>query len=247
MFFQIELFGEAEVTSDLERTLTRQLRTGRAVRAFANGTYYTVRLGNNTDPNKANNGIALRNQLGSAIPSAPSWGSSSSTVKVYSDSNGSVSGAGGVNVPRPPDSDGDGYNVDRGNNSWLYVRRLNVTFTGPGGTATRPAIEFAFNYSKYNRDTGQNFTPQNITYVEFDSTRGLKDPQNYLWNDEYRLTHAGSPYSNEGGGGGRRACTSSTPSGWAASRPRHPSRSQTCSLTRSPTTRRSAPAIRSCS
>ena len=44
MFFQIELFGEAEVTSDLERVLTRQIGR-RSVRAFANGTYYTVRLG----------------------------------------------------------------------------------------------------------------------------------------------------------------------------------------------------------
>ena len=77
-----------------------------------------------------------------------------------------------------------------------------MTFTGPGGTATRPAIEFAFNYSKYNRETrGQDFTPQNLTYVEFDSTRGLKDPRSYLWNDEFTDGEAGSPNPGEPGSG----------------------------------------------
>ena len=89
--------------------------------------------------------------------------------------------------------------MDRGNNNWLYVRRNNVSFTGTH-TVTRPTIEFAFNYKKFNADTTtgpDNFTPANITYVELDATQGLQNNQNYLWNDEYTLAQSGSPNPNE--------------------------------------------------
>ena len=82
------------------------------------------------------------------------------------------------------------------------MREVDVPFSGPGGTVTRPAIEFAFNYLKYNADRGANFTPANITYAELDSTRGTKDTQNYLWNDEYTLSQSGSPNPGEAGGNG---------------------------------------------
>jgi hypothetical protein len=179
MFFRIELFGDAEVTSDLERKA-----------GFGTSTFYTVRLGNNANPLKANSGIAIRNLRQATI--TDQW--STTDARVFFDSNGDASGIGGVNVANPPDAAGDGYNLDEGNNGWLYVRRVPVTFIGPGGTVSRPAVELAFNYKKYNQDRARNFTPQSVSYVEFDAARGgAKDSQNYLWNDEYTLAQAGSP------------------------------------------------------
>ncbi len=76
------------------------------------------------------------------------------------------------------------------------------SFTGTH-TVTRPTIEFAFNYKKYNAENDrEDFTPQNLTYVELDSTRGLKDEENYLWNDEYTINDAGSPNPGEAEGTG---------------------------------------------
>ena len=220
---------------------------GRSVRAFANGTDYTVRLGRTRTRTRPTTGSPSATSSG-----APSGRSGlvvdSGSVKVYGDSNGSVSGAGGVNVARPPDSAGDGYDSRPGKQSWLYVRRVDATFTGPGGSATRPAIEFAFNYSKYNRETtGQDFTPQNLTLCRARLHPRAQGSAELPLERRVLAQPGGLAQPGRGGGHGRRTCTSSTRSGWAASRPRRPSRSQTCSWTRSPTTRRSAPAIRSCS
>ena len=183
LFFSLELFGDSTVSESLSRSSE-----------FGNGTYYSVRLGSNADPNKANNGILLRNQREKNITN--SW--STTDAKIFSDTNGDVSGAGGVNVTKSDgDAAGNGYDVDQGNSSWLWVRRRNVTFTGPAGTVTRPTVEFAFNYKKYNQDKSKNFTPASLSYVDLDATMGLKANQNYLWNDEYTQTEAGSPYTGE--------------------------------------------------
>src|SRR5918999_414963 len=183
LFFQVELFGVATVSESLDRSTE-----------FGNGTYYSVRLGSNADPNKANGGILLRNQRQTNITTT--W--STSDAIVFGDTNGDVSGAGGVNVTKSNgDAAGDGYDTDQGNSSWLWVRRKNVTFTGTAGTVTRPTVEFAFNYKKYNQDKGKNFTPASLSYVDLDATMGLKANQNYLWNDEYTREEAGSPYTGE--------------------------------------------------
>ena len=39
-----------------------------------------------------------------------------------------------------------------------------------------------------------------MTYLDLDSTKGQKDAQNYLWNDEYTLAEAGSPNPGEDAG-----------------------------------------------
>lgn len=57
-------------------------------------------------------------------------------------------------------------------------------------------VEFAFRYSAFGfsmADLG------NLRYLNFEANKGTKDPQNYLWNDKYRNTEAGSP--NPGAGG----------------------------------------------
>lgn len=149
MFFRTELFSVAETDS-----------AGKRVDKFGDGSYYTIRLGKNADPNHANGGIALRNQRSTNITNT--W--STIDAKGFFDTDNSVSGTGGVNVPKPPDSAGNGYELDEGNNDWLYVRRVSVPFTGPGGSVTRPAVEFAFNYRKYNVNKGRSFTPAAISY-----------------------------------------------------------------------------------
>ena len=182
MFFRVELFGDSTVSDSLDRSAE-----------FAASTYYSVRLANNSSANNAKSGLLLRNQRTSSITTA--W--TTSDMKVFADVNGDVSGTGGVNVPKP-DGTVTGYEVDHGNSgSWLWARRLNASYTGPGGTVTRPSIEFAFNYKAYNLSKTKNFLPTNLTYLELDSTKGLQDNQNYLWNDKYTLAEAGSPNPGE--------------------------------------------------
>ena len=71
----------------------------------------------------------------------------------------------------------------------------------------------------------QDILPYNLTYIEFDSTKGLQANANYLWNDEYTLNQAGSRTSRQPGQGdpegtwGLQTSTSSTPSAWGPSRP----------------------------
>ena len=186
LFFRVELFGDSTVSDSLDRSAE-----------FAASTYYSVRLANNSSSNNAKSGLLLRNQRTSSITTA--W--TTSDMKVFADVNGDVSGTGGVNVPKP-DGAVTGYEVDHGNSgSWLWARRLNQSFTGPGGTVTRPSIEFAFNYKAYNLAKTKNFLPSNLTYLELDSTKGLQDNQNYLWNDKYTLAEAGSPNPGEIAGG----------------------------------------------
>ena len=56
-------------------------------------------------------------------------------------------------------------------------------------------VEFAFDYTLYNSDTAYNIDPSDgLAYLVYDADRGLKDNQNYLWNDEYSLAEAGTPY-----------------------------------------------------
>jgi Domain of unknown function DUF11/Prealbumin-like fold domain len=183
LFFQVELFGDSTVSDSLSRTSE-----------FGSSMYYSVRLGKNADPNKANGGILLRNQRNTNITNT--W--STTDAFVFDDSNGDVSGAGGVTTVA---EGGNGYELAQGNQSWLWVRRVNVPFTGPGGTVTRPAVEFAFNYKKYNQDKGKSFAPAGLSYVDLDATKGLQDNQNYLWNDKYTLSQAGSPNPGEVPGG----------------------------------------------
>ena len=247
LFFQIELFGRAEVTSDLERNLSsRSAMTGRA-RPLLRERHRTTpsdsgpitspngRNGRDRAPQPARSRASPRPgrppaRRSIATPTAPSAVPAASTCR------------------RPPDAAGNGYDLRPG-----AIRAGSTcarsTWRSPewaSETVQRPAMEFGFNYSKYNRENaGPDFTPQNLTYVELDSTRGLKDPQNYLWNDEYTLGEAGSPNPGESAAAGRGTSTSSTRSGWAASRlpSRSPSRSSWS--TRPPTAARSAPATRS--
>ena len=133
-------------------------------------------------------------------------------VKIFADIDNTVGGTGGVDTPNAAgggieDDPGiDGYELDQSNNEWLWVRKTNVLFNG----VVRPTVEFAFNYTKYNADvTGagtRDFLPVDpilgLTYIEFDSTKGIQDAQNYLWNDKYDIDQAGSPNFNPSEGGG---------------------------------------------
>ncbi len=188
MYFRIELYGPDTVSDSLSRSAE-----------FGNGTYYSVRLANNVSANAANNGIMLRNHQETANTNSASW--TTTNAFVFRDLNGDVSctavnrtrSDGELTVPPCSITGNNGY-TDSINNSYLYIRKNVQTFTGPGGSFNRPYVEFAFNYVKYNQERGTNFLPTNITYLELDATRGLKDNGNYLWNDEYEASQAGSPY-----------------------------------------------------
>lgn len=63
---------------------------------------------------------------------------------------------------------------------------------------TNPSIvEFAFAYPLFGFTQDDFF---NLSYLEFEAIKGgPKDPANYLWNDEYTKSEAGSPYGGVGG------------------------------------------------
>jgi SdrD B-like domain len=52
-------------------------------------------------------------------------------------------------------------------------------------------VEFALKYRSVGL-TKANLA--SLPYLEFEANKGLKDPANYLWNDEYTKSEAGSPY-----------------------------------------------------
>jgi uncharacterized repeat protein (TIGR01451 family) len=181
MYFRVELYGNAKVDKSSGNRDTGD---------FASGTNYNVRIANNADGNRANGGLLLEVQNSKDVP-LNTW--VTKDAQVWADTDNSVSRAGGVNVPNEGDASGYNQVRDNSSNEYLYVRRVNSSFTGPTGTVDRPAFEFAFNYAKYNTALGTNFTPQNVSYLVLDATRGLKGNSNYLWNDKYSASQAGSP------------------------------------------------------
>lgn len=59
-------------------------------------------------------------------------------------------------------------------------------------------VEFAFDYSLF--DLTMNDLMNNLLYLEFEAIKGgAKDPKNYLWNDKYNESEAGSPNPGIGG------------------------------------------------
>jgi hypothetical protein len=164
MYFRIELFGEFSVDDSGSRS-----------DSFGNGTYYSIRLGN-TSSNDPRGGILLRDQRGTRNVSS-TW-ETTADAKLFRDTDNKVGCSGGVTTP---DEDGacpgsmTGYGLEVPNNNYLFVRRNNQSFTGPGGTVDRPYIEFAFNYALYNQnEAGADFTPQSINYRTYANPRKIE-------------------------------------------------------------------------
>jgi hypothetical protein len=119
-----------------------------------------------------------------ASKSGPSTFSGEKTFG-YRDTNGDVGGT-GINVTKQNQSsqvNGNGYET-----SLISDGRLSNNTTVLFSRVTGNTVEFALNY------VALGLTPANLTYVEFEANKGLTSPSNYLWNDEYNQSEAGSPY-----------------------------------------------------
>jgi hypothetical protein len=109
-----------------------------------------------------------------------------SKAEGHIDANGDV-GKSGVNVPN--EGGGNGYEnkiISNGmyNNQLVLQSRID-----PNNPTT---VEFMFNYLALGISVQDLM---GLTYLEFEAIKGgAKDPQNYLWNDKYSPSQAGSPY-----------------------------------------------------
>ncbi|MCI0704876.1 MAG: hypothetical protein L0241_27775 [Planctomycetia bacterium] len=110
---------------------------------------------------------------------------------IYRDTNGDVGGT-GLSVTkqdRQAEVDGNGYERVLASDGRLsngqQVLWVRVSPTDP------TVVEFALKYQA----VGLTATDlQNLPYLEFEANKGLQDPGNYAWNDEYTKSEAGSPY-----------------------------------------------------
>jgi hypothetical protein len=127
----------------------------------------------------------------------------SSKTQGFYDTNDSVAGPGGVGTPDEEDviADFDGYENQAiltdgylPNGDYVLYSR---SFYNADGTVS---VELAFNYYLYNLYCATSLLcspidPTSLPYLVFETDRGLKDNANYLWNDKYDATEAGSPYA----------------------------------------------------
>ena len=118
-----------------------------------------------------------------------SWGSAGTFG--YRDSNRDVGGTGlaVTKQDRSGEVAGNGYE-----SVVIADGRLNGNATVLW-TRVSPAdptvVEFAFDYRALGF-VGRDL--DHLPYLEFEANKGLKSPANYLWNDEYTKSEAGSPY-----------------------------------------------------
>jgi hypothetical protein len=137
---------------------------------------YQVRLGNNATPNRAPAGGLL---LEVDQPSGKSNPTDFNGDKafIYWDENGDVSGPIGVNTPA--EKGGDGYETKYDSNGNLLTR------------TNGNMVEFAFNYTAYGYTETDLL---NLLYLAFSTDKGMNGSSKFLWNDQYTLTEAGTPY-----------------------------------------------------
>ena len=118
------------------------------------------------------------------------------------DPNGDVGGSGlanGLSITKEDDPTaalGDGYDTDIIDDGRLISNNKPVLWSriNPSDPSI---IEFALDYGLLGF-TGEDIG--NLGYLDFRAIKGgPKDPQNFLWNDEYTKFEAGSPYPGAGG------------------------------------------------
>lgn len=110
---------------------------------------------------------------------------------VYADRNGDVGGRGLLvtKSDSSAESAGNGFETvvasdgKLSNGSTVLWTRVHPSDAN--------VVEFVVNYKALGfsaADLGR------LPYLQFEAVKGLKDPGNYLWNDEYTKSEAGSPY-----------------------------------------------------
>ena len=131
-----------------------------------------------------------------ALKNSPSTTFASVGTFVYRDVNGDVGGT-GLDVTKEDNEGevaGNGYELkvvsDGKADNGARVLWVRIDPNDP------TVVEFALDYRAFG------FTQSdlsNLPYLEFEANKGLQDPGNYLWNDEYNQNEAGSPYQATSG------------------------------------------------
>ena len=178
MYFYTELYSDERVGNN-----------GNHESDFGESSRYNIRISEDPD---AHNGILLQATDGTFLNS--SW----QTEKMlgHYDEDGSVGGPGGVSTPDEGLGAEPGYETEVAADGKAKGTTTEILFgrriTSPDG---RPVVEVAFDYATYNSlFPNSQIDPGEIMYFNFEATRGLKGISNYLWNDQYSFTEAGTPY-----------------------------------------------------
>jgi hypothetical protein len=118
------------------------------------------------------------------------------------DTNGDVGGSGALNGLSITKSNnaaaalGNGFDTDWIDDGLLKSSRQEVLFSRLN-LLDNSIIEFALDYKAlgFTEFQIQQILAGQLGYLDFRAIKGgPKDPQNYLWNDEYTMNEAGSPY-----------------------------------------------------
>ncbi len=110
---------------------------------------------------------------------------------IYRDANGDVGGA-GLNVTkqdRPAEVGGNGYERVLASDGQLASGRQVLWVRVDPSDPT--VVEFVLDYKAVGFTADDLATLPSFTA---EANKGLQDPSNYLWNDEYTQSEAGSPY-----------------------------------------------------
>lgn len=180
MYFGIELFSTKKVGNN-----------NAATSDFGESAVYNVRI---SEDSNGKNGLNISGEAASDYDNGGYSSYNQAKASGYQDTTGDVGGPLGITTPDEGVISGfDTQIIDNGklksNSKDILWTRYTTT------TAGRPMVEFAFDYVTYNSDTAYNIDPSDgIDYLVYDATRGLKGGGNYLWNDKYKLSEAGTPY-----------------------------------------------------
>lgn len=185
MYLAIELFGEDGVDNNGVHTSD-----------FGESSYYRIRV--SEDPNGAG-GIMFSAEAAADFQKSEFSSFETEKAFAYLDTNRDVGGPGGISVVHEGSGSMNGYadkvisdgtaenSSGQKEDDVLFTRKT----TSPAG---RPQVEFAFDYTEFNRlFPSYAIEPIGLSIV-FEANRGTQDNQNYLWNDKYSFDEAGTPY-----------------------------------------------------
>jgi len=180
MYFGIDVFSQNSFQNDGSVTPGN----------FGSGTLYGVRIG--SDPN-GSGGLLLRVKGDESGFRGDPYVTGSN--QGWWDENGNVGGPNGIYVTNENSGSMDGFEIpvitDGAASEGGPMLFARIIFD-LDGTAR---IELAFDYLMWNQQhPNEQLDPAALAYLVFYSNRGLQDETNYLWNDKYSESEAGSPY-----------------------------------------------------
>ena len=180
--FGIELYGEDKVGDG-----------GTGTADFGESSFYNIRLG--TNPNGAG-GLMLSSQVSADYQKTEFEKWNPEKAFGFLDTNRDVGGPGGIPVTNENPGSLNGFEdkpISDGELGGSEVLWTQVTTSVDG----RPLVEFLLDYVAFNAAfPDYAITPETLQYLVFEANRGTKDNGNYLWNDKYSKSQAGTPYND---------------------------------------------------